>query len=347
MNIKKCPKCSRENPVAANFCRHCGYEFSEESKQGKVMQPIIKDFEVMTDSYTIGSFVDIMWDVTNATHISLNGVNVTNHDSYEYEVKGDDNLVLVASNDYMQTEKVVKLSPTPLPNIFKFTPSRGKVKVGEEIDIHIDYKNSKRAFLLSNLSERIDVSGKKVAKVTPKFGEMYTLICYSIDSEVSITKDLNLTVIDDVQIDAFISDKNRTIEGVPIMLSWKVRNAQTVMLYPDGIDVTRITSIELLPSRTMTYRLEATNGLDVKSELLCISVIPIPRLTYKMPELPSLGNLDIFDLIMKDMLANIREIAIDEWLKSPLETTKVSVFKQIKKCFTSMVKLKFKKWVIV
>lgn len=87
MSIKKCPKCGRENPIAANFCRHCGYKFSEASKQGNVLQPIIKDLVVMTDTYTIGSFVDIMWDVTNATHISLNGMNVTNHDSYEYEVK--------------------------------------------------------------------------------------------------------------------------------------------------------------------------------------------------------------------------------------------------------------------
>ena len=47
------------------------------------------------------------------------------------------------------------------------------------------------------------------------------------------------------------------------------------------------------------------------------------------------------------MLANIHEIDIDEWLKSPLEITKVSVFKRIKKCFTSIIKFKFKKWVIV
>ena len=100
MSIKKCPKCGRENPIAANFCRHCGYKFSEASKQGNVLQPIIKDLVVMTDTYTIGSFVDIMWDVTNATHISLNGMNVTNHDSYEYEVKGDEDLMLIASNDY-------------------------------------------------------------------------------------------------------------------------------------------------------------------------------------------------------------------------------------------------------
>lgn len=335
MSTKICPKCGKENPIVANFCRHCGYKFPEASKQGSVMQPRIKDLAVMTDSYTIGSFIDIMWDVENATHISLNGVNVTNHDSYEYEVKGDEDLMLIASNDYMQVQKVLKLSPLPLPNIVKLTTSRKRVKVGEKIDIHIGYKNSKRAFLLSNFSERIDVSTRKVVKVSPKSGELYTLICYSADPEVSVTKDLDLMVLDDVQIEAFTSDKSRTIESVPIILSWKVKNAQTVVLYPDGIDVTGKNSIELRPSRNITYRLEATNGLNVKSEMLSISVTPIPKLIYKMPELPSFENIAFGDL--KEMLTNIHEIYIDEWLKSPLEVTKLSIFGRIKKCLTSII----------
>lgn len=337
MSTKKCPKCDKENPIVANFCRHCGYKFPEVTKQGKVIQPIIKGVEVMTDSYTIGSFIDIMWDVENATHISLNGINVTNHDSYEYKVKGDEDLVLVASNDYMQAQKVVKLSPLPLPNIVKFTTSRKKVKVGEKIDIHIDCKNTKRVFLLSNLSERKDVSTQKVIKVTPKSGELYTLICYSADPKVAVTKDLDLTVIDDVHIDAFTSDKSRTMESFPIILSWKVRNAKKVVLYPDDIDVTGKTSIELRPSRNTTYRLEVTNGLNIKSEILSISVTPIPKLIYKMPELPTFENITFDGLNMEEMITNIHEIDIDEWLKSPLEATKLSIFRRIKKCLTSII----------
>ena len=292
----------------------------------------------MTDSYTIGSFIVIMWDVENATHISLNGVNVTNHNSYEYEVKGDENLMFVASNDYMQVQKILKLSPLALPNIVKLTTSRKRIKVGEKIDIHIDYKNSKRAFLQSNLSKKIiDVSTKKVVKVSPKSGELYRLVCYSADPKVTVTKDLDLIVLDDVQIDAFTSDKSKTIESVPIILSWKVRNAQKVVLYPDGIDVTGNNSIELRPSRNITYRLEATNGLNIKSEMLSISVTPIPKLIYKMPELRFFENIAFGDLNMKEMLTNIHEIDIDEWLKSPLETTKFSVFRRIKKCLTSII----------
>ncbi len=337
MRIKKCPKCGRENPIAANFCRHCGYKFSESSKQGNVLQPIIKDLVVMTDTYTVGSFVDVMWDVANATHISLNGMNVTNHDSYKYEVKGDEDLILVASNDYMRTQKVVKLAPIPLPKIIKFDSSHRKVKVGDKIAIHIDYKNSQRAFLLSNLSEKIDVSTKKVVKVAPKSGEVYTLICYSIDPKVFITKDLDLTVVDDVHIDTFISDKNRTMESIPITLSWKVQNAQMVMLYPDGIDVTPKTSIELRPSRTTTYRLEATNGINVTAEMLTISVTPIPKLCYNMPEFPSYNILKIDNLGMKGMLTNIHEIDIDEWIKSPLSTTNSSIIRRIKKFLTAII----------
>ena len=109
------------------------------------------------------------------------------------------------------------------------------------------------------------------------------------------------------------------------------------MLYPDGIDVTGKTSIELQPSRTTTYRLEATNGLNVKSEMLSISVTPIPKLNYKMPEFPSFRNIEFYELGMKEMVANIHEIDIDEWLKAPLEATNESILKRVKKYLTSII----------
>lgn len=108
--------------------------------------------------------------------------------------------------------------------------------------------------------------------------------------------------------------------------------------YPDGIDVTGKTSIELRPSRTTTYKLEVTNGLNIKSEMLSISVIPIPKLNYKMPEFSfSFGKVSKPDLGMEEMLSNIHEIEMDHWMISPLEPKKESVFKRIKKALTSIM----------
>ena len=89
MKNKICPKCKIENPLAASFCRHCGHSFSEESKKGSELSPKINEFLILESFYTIGSVINLMWEVDNYTKITLNGEDVTNHDSYEFIVNGD------------------------------------------------------------------------------------------------------------------------------------------------------------------------------------------------------------------------------------------------------------------
>ena len=52
--MKKCPECNAENPIAANFCRKCRYEFSEATKNGLSLKPEIKYFRIKELQYVIG-----------------------------------------------------------------------------------------------------------------------------------------------------------------------------------------------------------------------------------------------------------------------------------------------------
>ena len=56
-----------------------------------------------------------------------------------------------------------------------------------------------------------------------------------------------------------------------------------------------------------------------------------------MPEFPSFRNIRLDKLGMKEMVANIHEIDIDEWLKAPLEATNESIFKRVRKYLTSII----------
>ena len=60
--MKKCPECNAENPIAANFCRKCRYEFSEATKNGLSLKPEIKYFRIKELQYVIGSKIYIEWD---------------------------------------------------------------------------------------------------------------------------------------------------------------------------------------------------------------------------------------------------------------------------------------------
>lgn len=324
MTNKICPRCKTENPLAASFCRHCGYSFPEESKEGTSLAPKINEFLVVEEEfYTIGSVINLMWEVDNFSSLTLNGESITNHDSYEYVVTGDAVLELIATNDYAQDSRKIKISPNPKPKIIRFECDKHKIKEGDEIKITWDYKHTDIAIIKSNLSkEEIHLALKKTIKYKPIVGEILTLVCQSKDPKVIVEKQLELIIIDDVSIDSFQASNCRVIESMPVTLSWEVRNAESLMLYPDGINVLGKSSVVVHPSRSTEYRLEATNSLSHKVELLAIGVKPLPKLNYSMPDCSSILNLPKLNLDLSALTNNIDEINIDKWMLSPMTAKK-------------------------
>lgn len=327
---KICPKCAIANPLAANFCRSCGYEFSEESKAGKDLSPIINEFIVVEDYYTTGSIINLMWDAENFTSITLNGENVTNRDSYEYDVKGDATIDLVASNDYSQTLKRIRILPNPRPKIIRFDCDKHKVRKNTEIKITWEYKYTDIAVIKSNLNDKeIHLSAKRVIKYEPQMGEILTIVCYSRDSSVYVEQQLDLEVLDNVYIDNFCANKNSIIESSPVTLSWNARNEESLILYPNNIDVHGKKSIVVYPTRSTEYRLEARNTISTQSEIIAVNVKPLPRLNYTLPDFTSILKISSFKLDMSQLQANIKEIDIDRWMISPLGERRQTFFSKL------------------
>lgn len=318
-NGKSCPKCDTLNPTEASFCRQCGHHFSEESKEGKTISPVIKDLLVMDEFYTIGSHITLMWDVANATHLTLNGVDVTCHENAEHEVTGDEVLELVASNGYMQVSKKVKIIPEPLPKILKFEPSRHKILPNDEIKIYIETKNCNRVTLQSNISANQEITHKKSIRIRPQASEVFTLVCYSKDPSVFITRELDIEIIAGANISSFSSDRESTIETEPVILKWDVQNAKKIMLYPDGINVDGQDSIKLFPRHNTTYRLEASNDISTVSKNLTICVTTLPKISYSLPDCSELLKIPQISTTLENINDNISEIRIDKWMQHPLQ----------------------------
>lgn len=330
MDTKQCTRCKYENPIAACFCRHCGMKFAEESKKDSSLTPMIKDFRVIDEVYTIGSVVKLMWNVdVNTSSLILDGQNVTHHDTELYVVKGDATLELKAYNEYRNASKKLKISPNPLPKILRFEASRKKIKAGENVKVHINCIHTVKITLTSNKGYSADVTKLKSIEITPTDNEVYTLNCQSIDPKVVVNQELRLEVFSDVNITMFKADKQETMESIPVTLKWNVKGAHSIMLYPNGIDVTRKNSMVVHPNHTIEYRLEARNGMSVKSEVLSIYVRPLPRLNYAMPDFDILQKVSSFNLNMFKIQNNLKEIDIDRWMMSPLEGKRASLFKRI------------------
>ena len=326
MASKNCPNCNTQNPAGASFCRFCGSPFSEESKEGQGLRPNIIDCVVMTGFYTVGSTIEIMWTVENATEVYINNEPVGHLDKYDYYVEKATTLDFMVENEYGRDLRKIRIEPRPAPRINKFEVSKKRIKEGESVKITFDYSNTERAFLESNLSKEINLSCKKKVEVTPKAGERYSIVCYSKDPRVRVSQDLDLQVVEAVEIESFTANHNSIIESTSIVLRWKVNNASSIFLTPGYIDLTGKDSITLHPARNVEYSLHASNELSTQIETISVCVRPLPKMEYTIPDMSKLLNLPSINLNMSMLTNNITEVNIDKWMATPLGAKKRNVF---------------------
>jgi hypothetical protein len=95
----------------------------------------------------------------------------------------------------------------------------------------------------------------------------YELTAYTLNDLYSTRKKVQVTVIKPVQILYFQPNKDRIIESQKIILTWQVTNAKKVILLPLQKDVTKLNQIELLPTQTGNYCLQASNELFTEEKM--------------------------------------------------------------------------------
>ena len=316
--MKKCPECNAENPIAANFCRKCRYEFSEATKNGLSLKPEIKYFRIKELQYVIGSKIYIEWDAENYTKIELAGKDATLYKDVELVVEKALELYLIVYNDYDLVKQSVKVVPYSSPSIRRFSSSHSNIKAGKTTRLSWSVDYAKKILLKSDVDE-IDVSIFTELEVTPTKDTTYTLIVFAVDEQISISKEITIRVLREVAINDFLSDMPHTLESQPVELRWNVANADNIMLYPNDIDVTQQTSIKVFPNRAITYRLVASNAISIKEQMLSVGVRSLPKLDVKVSD--SLSRLQIpnCEIDLTPLITSIKETDLDRWMLSPTE----------------------------
>lgn len=343
--IKNCPECNAENPIAANFCRKCRYEFPEATKGGLSLKPEIRFFRIREQQYIVGSKIHIEWDVDNYTRIELSGEDVTLYKDVELVVEKAIELQLVASNDYDQTKQSIRIVPYSSPVIRCFSSSHSNIKAGKttRLSWSVDYA---KTISLKSPTEEVDVTLMSEVEVSPTEDTTYTLIAYAVDESISVLKEISIRVLQDVIINDFSSDLPLTLESQPVELRWDVVNADKIMLYPNDIDVTHQTSIKVFPNRAMTYRLVASNAISIKEQMVSIGVRLLPKLDVRVSD--SLSRLQIpnCEIDLTSITTSIKETDLDRWMLSPTkqEITKKmwrkGLWNKLKNILSPKIKLK-------
>ena len=325
--MKICPTCHTENPRAASFCRHCRYEFPEETKSDTSISPKILYFKLLEDKYTIGSAIRLEWNVVNAKIVKLNETEVPAIGSSTLKVENAETMALIAENDYDKAVRNIRITPRPQPAIRSFSTSQTSIRAGQEVKFKWETKNCFRLVLRSSKDD-VDVTNKPYYKVLPSQTDIYTLVGYAEDENIYVERELQVSVIFPVQITRFVSDQSVIAESDKAVLSWETENATSIVLYPMMKDVTNLHQYEVNPSRTIEYRLIATNGLSQAEAALSVGVRPLPKIDLKFADALAKIEMPSCDVNLSFLSEDLKKARVDEWMMTrPIENIRFSVWK--------------------
>lgn len=339
MDNKICPKCNSENPIEANFCRKCRYEFPVETKEGRSLKPIIKSFSIKEDQYVVGSTIHLSWDVENCTGLMLADTDVTVYDECELLVEKASKLNLVATNDYDQATKTVSVKPLPSPNIKKFRSNFSNIRSGQPVRFSWQVEHSSKVELVANDSS---VKCRPIDSREIRLSETQDVVLrvYSYDPAVYEERICHIDVLAEVEILSAVAFPQFVVESRPVRLAWEIKNADLILLYPQNIDVTEQTEIEVFPRRTTTYRLLASNRITQKEISISVGVQPLPQINTSL--ITDLEAIKLPEIKTINLTSNSSMEKMSKWMLSlndqKIETKlfKSSIFRKIK----SLLRLK-------
>ena len=346
-NVKVCPKCQTENPTVASFCRHCRFEFPEETKEGLDANPHIISFKLLESYYTIGSIVHFEWEVENATIIYFGENAVPAIGNATIKVEKADIITLTAENDYSKENRSIRLMPKPQPSIRSFMSAQPVARAGQDIILKWECRNCARLILTYSDGE-IDVTNKTYCKVPLIQSETFTLIGYAEDEDVFVEQSLRINVIAPVRIVNFQSDKDVVVESDKVILSWDVKNATSIVLYPIMKDVTGQHKYEVNPLRTTEYRLIVSNSISKDELAISVGVRQLPKVDVAFADSFSKIDMPSCEVNLSFLSDSLKKTRIDEWMTTkPIENIKMSVkFNRVKRLFYNTIgKIRLKTWI--
>lgn len=219
----------------------------------------------------------IKWSVE---HVSLQFLNAHQVDSTIRESKKifdhDDEIVLTIKNGLHTVEKRLPIRVVSQPKIV-FRSEKKKLRKTaastESTTLSWSVKNAHAVELRADdkvISRKMEMQG---LSVKPDSDTTYNLVVIGLDENAQFTRSIDLKVREPAEI-VFESDKQYSLPGVPVVLTWKVSHCKKVTL--EQQEVPKSGSTVVKPSKAQQYTLEVTDDFGKTAQTLSIQTLPLP-----------------------------------------------------------------------
>ncbi|WP_048921396.1 protein kinase domain-containing protein [Rufibacter radiotolerans] len=255
-----------------------------------LLPPKINEFLADKEVILQGGEVVLAWETENTLEVRISNVQAsfTSSGHYLLKPKSSEEYCLKAVGFFESQEQKIKIKVFPTPEIRDFSSSFSKIKPGKVTTLRWSCSNCERIELYDG-TYSYDVTNKTSLDVNPTITQLYKLRVTGYASLQVKEAVLNVQVLPDTKIDEFTASKLITIQTVPTILRWKVRNGAQLILNPGEIDITGTSNLEVCPSTSSTYELIVRHELHESRRTLRIDVTPLPRIeNLRLPHAPQL-----------------------------------------------------------
>ncbi len=238
--------------------------------------PIIKDFRIIgNETIYEDEYADLQWEVIDTEYVYINGKAIEkSKTSFKLKLDADKYITLVAKNGLKEISKSILIKVVKKP-IITFSSSVTKLRLGkrESAILKWDIQNAFSVNLITD-TETYPVELKGQKTVSPGKTHTFRLEVVGLDKERVFKKELLIGVLPECDIE-FKSDKEYTFTSVPCVLSWNVKNANSVILSGVGNVAEHGTQVVEQDQDTL-YTLTVEDEFGIQTKRIEIKMLPLP-----------------------------------------------------------------------
>lgn len=255
---------------------------------------------------------EVSWDIENASKVFLNGEEMaTGKTSKVTKFSADCDIELLIINGLHRVTQSKRIKVVEKPEITisanntKLRMEKGKV---ETTYLKWDVQNFESVSV--RCGNKIISTKPRMScfPISPQQDTTFIIDVIGRDKKTSFSKSIEISVREPANI-ILSSDKAFTLPGVPITISWNVKNAKAVSLNNNIVPLKGKAIFK--PTGDTEYILSVEDEFEIKTEKLFVRMLPLPVINSVLVTTPHINN-NVGIQYNAPQFTNIPEIPIIE-----------------------------------
>ncbi len=257
-----------------------------------VKEPIIQSLKCGNNGVVYnGVDASVSWEIENFSSVYLNGEEIEpGINCVKQKFLSDSVIELQLRNGLHRVSRFLNVQIVNSPTI---SFASNKLKLRKE---NGEVETANLSWSVTDAHSVIVKQGSRVLStrhaeshhiINPQVDTIYTISVIGLDKHTEFSKSISI-LVRDVSCITLESDKNFSLPGVPITISWSVTNAKWAKLNDNSIPLKGKTAFS--PETDTEFILSVEDDFGIKTECVKVRMLPLPVVRSILVDTPNINK---------------------------------------------------------